>query len=231
MCTLLSAIGTGLSIYQGYAAGKTAEAQAEAQASAMEQNANFSRAQAHDAIERGGQEELKLRRSMEKHLGNQRASMATTGIDINSGSAEDVRNASISEGEHDAEAIRFNAARQRWGYINQAENLEAQAAGTRAQGKAAARNALFGGIVSGGLELYSGYKGAKSSPLTETKATDYNYYRDDINFNNSLGLAQNKTPSFSTDDALTRYANNTPLSINDQYRQLYNWNKATRRIK
>lgn len=167
MCTLLTAAMAGLSLYQGYAAGKTAQAQANAQAAAMEQNAAFSRAQAHDAIERGGIEELKLRRSLAKHLGNQRASMATNEIDIDSGSALDVRNASISEGEHDAEAIRFNAARQRWGYLNQAENLEAQASNTRAAGKSAARNALFGGAVNAltiGLNDYSSYT---SSPLTE----------------------------------------------------------------
>ena len=167
MCTILGALGAGLSLYQGYAAGKTAEAQANAQAAAMEQNAQFSRAQAHDAIERGGQEELKFRRSLAKHLGSQRASLATNDVDINSGSALDVRNASMSEGEHDAEAIRFNAARQRWGYINQAENLEAQAASTRAQGKAAARNALFGGLGSAFSVGLDTYNQKTSSPLTE----------------------------------------------------------------
>ena len=223
MCTLLSAIGAGLSIYQGYAAGKTAEAQAEAQASAMEQNANFSRAQAHDAIERGGQEELKLRRQLAQHKGNQRAILATGGIDIDSGSAVDVQNASISEGEHDAEAIRFNAARQRWGYINQTENLEAQAAGMRAQGKAAARNALFGGIVSGGLELYSGYKGVKSSPLTETKVTDYNYYRDDMKFNSSLDRAEYGVENYHN---INDYGAMFPTS---QLSTIQKWNKAVKR--
>ena len=230
MCTVLAAVGAGLSLYQGYAQGQAAKAQAEAQAQAMEQNAKFARAQGHDAIERGGQEELKHRRNMAKHLATQRASLATTGIDINSGSALDVRNASISEGEYDAETIRFNAARERWGYINKAENLEAQAAGTRAQGKQVARNALFGGIAGAAMTGLNAYSGIKSSPLTD-KATGYDYYRDNIQFNNSLGLAQDNTPTFSVDNSLTRFSNNMPLSINEQYKKFYNWNKATGRIK
>ena len=207
---------------QGQAAeaqGRAAQAQANAQAQALEQNAEFSRAQAHDAIERGGQEELKLRRNIQKHLGNQRASLATNEVDINSGSALDVRNASISEGEYDAETIRFNAARQRWGYLNQAENQMTQAANARAQGeaaasqgKAAARNALFGGVVNAGLGIASGYQTSKSSPLTQTTISDYNFYRDDANFNSSLSLA-------------TRFNNN-------KYNpDLYKWNKTTGRIK
>ena len=96
MCTLLSALGAGASLYSGYAAGKTAKANAYAQASAMDYNAKIARQQGHDAILRGGEEELKLRRQLAQHRGKQRATLATQGIDINSGSALDVQNASIA---------------------------------------------------------------------------------------------------------------------------------------
>ncbi|MBQ3455444.1 MAG: hypothetical protein IJG36_03315 [Synergistaceae bacterium] len=174
--TALTALSAGVSLYQGYAAGQTAQAQAEAQALALEQNAKISRAQAHDAIERGGLEELKLRRQLAQLGGNQRAQAAASGIDINSGSALDVQNASISEGEFDAETIRFNAARAKWGYDTQANNLEAQAANSRAIGKSAKSNALFGGIANFGLTLGEGLysNGQRYSPLTEsaTPTTD-----------------------------------------------------------
>ena len=178
MCSAiaLGITSAGLGLYQGYAQGEAAKAQAEAQADAMERNAEFARAQGHDAIERGGIEELKLRRNIAQHLGNQRASLATNEVDINSGSAVDVRNASIAAGEYDAEAIRFNAARARWGYENQADNLEIQAANTRAAGKAAARNALFGGIAQAGLtgaDLYYNYQNSKSSPLIDYRPSDW----------------------------------------------------------
>ena len=169
MCTVtaaLAAINAGASLYGGYAAGETAKAESEAQAQAMEANAKTAEIQAHDSVERGGQEELKLRRQMAQTRGTQRSMMAAQGVDINSGSALDVQNASIAEGEHDAEVIRFNAARQRWGYINQAQNLESQARNTRARGKYAARNALISGIgnaIIGGMNAF----GSSGSPLTK----------------------------------------------------------------
>ena len=172
MCTVLSALGAGAALYSGYAQGKTAEAQANAQASAMDYNATISRRQAHDAILRGGEEEYRLRRQLAQHRGNQRAILATSGVDIDSGSALDAQNASIAAGEYDANVIRYNAARQRWGYLNEADNLNTQAANTRAIGRANRRNALFGGILDAGMyafEGYNTYRGAQatSSPLTD----------------------------------------------------------------
>ena len=179
MCTVmtaLTAISAGAGLYSSYASGKAAEAQANAQAEAMERNAEISREQGHDAIQRGGLEELRLRRQLAQHRGNQRAILAASGVDINSGSALDTQNASIGEGEFDAETIRFNAARQKWGYDSQAANLEAQAANTRAIGRAARQNALFGGLAQFGLTLGKGYYDASNpnnSPLTEAANDDY----------------------------------------------------------
>lgn len=169
MCSVigaLTALSAGASLYGGYASGQTAKAQAEAEAQAAEANARIARIQAHDSVERGGQEELRLRRQLAQNQGTQRVMMAAQGVDINSGSALDVQNASIAEGEHDAEVIRFNAARQMWGYINQANNLEAQAASARSRGKYAARNGLIsgiGGAITSGLGMFGG----SGSPLTK----------------------------------------------------------------
>ena len=169
MCTLLSALGAGASLFSGIAQSRNAKAQADAQASALEANARNARILGHDAIERGGQEELRLRRSLAQHRGTQRAARATAGIDIDSGSAFDAQIASMSEGEHDAEAIRFNAARERWGYEQQASNMENQAAYYRAAGKSAASNILFGTVMNIGLglgnDIYQRTRGG--SPLTE----------------------------------------------------------------
>ena len=174
MCTLISALSAGASLFTGIAQANNAKAQANAQAAAMEANARNADILAHDAVERGGQDELKLRRSLAQVAGNQSVQAASSGIDSNSGSVLDARNASISEGEHDAEAIRFNAARERWGYISQARNLNNQAAYTRAAGKSAADNVLFGNIMNWGLNLGNTvYEQTKDpndaeSPLTDT---------------------------------------------------------------
>lgn len=181
MCTLataLTAVSAGASLYQGYASGQSAMAQADAQADALERNAEISRAQGHDAIERGGMEELRLRRQLANLRANQRTQAAASGIDINSGSALDVQNASISEGEFDAEAVRFNAARAKWGYDTQADNMIAQANNARAIGRSARTNALIGGVANAlgtvGTGLYSSKQ--NYSPLTEQLFDDRSKY-------------------------------------------------------
>lgn len=174
MCTLISALSAGASLFTGIAQAKNARANAEAQAAAMEANARNAGVLAHDAIERGGQEELKLRRSLAQVAGNQSVQAASSGIDANSGSVIDVRNASISEGEHDAEAIRFNAARERWGYLAQARNLNNQAAYARSAGKAAGDNILFGNVLNWGVKLgETVYDQTREPNDSESPLTDY----------------------------------------------------------
>ena len=181
MCTLttaLTAISAGASLYQGYASGQSAMAQADAQADALERNADISRQQGHDAIQRGGMEELRLRRQLANLRANQRTQAAASSIDINSGSALDVQNASISEGEFDAEAVRFNAARAKWGYDTQANNMDAQANNARAIGRSARTNALIGSVANAlgtiGTGLYSSKQ--NYSPLTVQAFDDRSKY-------------------------------------------------------
>lgn len=166
MCTMLAAaVGAAGTLYQGIAARNAANAQARA----AERNAEIAEAQGHDAILRGGEEELSLRRRLALQRGSTRAATAASGVDADTGSALDVRNASISEGERDAAAIRYNAARERWGYQTQAANYRAQASAARAAGS----NALFGSVIGAGATLGTaawnqwGGNTGKSS-LTET---------------------------------------------------------------
>ncbi len=174
MCTLISALSAGASLFAGITQANNAKAQANAQAAALEANARNADILAHDAIERGGQEELKLRRSLAQIAGNQSVQAASSGIDSNSGSVLDARNASISEGEHDAEGIRFNAAKERWGYISQARNLNNQATYYRAAGKSAANNILFGNIMNWGLNLGNTiYEQTRDPNEAESPLTDY----------------------------------------------------------
>ena len=168
MCTVMTALGLTAGAYSSYAQGEAAKAQADAQANALEQNAKISEYQAHDAIQRGGQDELRLRRSLAIQQGQARAAMGASGIDIDSGSMRDVIHQSIQEGEHDAEAIRFNAARERWGYLQQANNMRAQAQTARNVGSNAYRNALFGGVLKLGAGVADYYSDNDAgSPLTQ----------------------------------------------------------------
>ena len=168
MCTMLAAaIGAAGTVMQGMAANSAAKAQAQA----AEQNARIAEAQGHDAIERGGDEELRLRRQAAIRRGNARAQAAASGIDADSGSMLDTRNADISETERDAAAIRYNAARERWGYQVQAQNYRNEASAARASG----RNALFSSIIGAGTQLgtaawnqWGGTTAAKPQTTTKT---------------------------------------------------------------
>ena len=168
MCTLLAAaVGATGTVMQGMAANSAAKAQAQA----AEQNAKIAEAQGHDAIERGADDELRLRRQAAIRRGNARAQAAASGIDADSGSMTDLLNSDISEQERDAAAIRYNAARERWGYQTQAQNYRNEASAARASG----RNALFGSIIGAGTQLGTaaynqwGAGNAVKSPSTETK--------------------------------------------------------------
>ena len=97
MCSTLALglFSAGASLMQGMAQADAIRAQSEAQARAQEANARIAQQKAHDAIERGGQDELALRRNIAQQKGHNRAAMASAGIDIDSGSAQDIQNASI----------------------------------------------------------------------------------------------------------------------------------------
>lgn len=148
MCTVIAtALGAVSSIMQGVAANRAAKAEARV----AEQNARIAEMRATDAVKRGGEEEMRRRRDMARLEGRQRAMAAAAGIDADSGSMEDIRNASMLEGERDVSTIRLNAAREAWGHNVDATNHRNRASAARASG----RNALLGGFLGAGGSLLS----------------------------------------------------------------------------
>ncbi|GHV46805.1 hypothetical protein FACS1894204_09150 [Synergistales bacterium] len=148
MCTVMM---TALSAASSIAQGMAAQSSAKAQAAVAEQNARLAEEQADDAVKRGGREENKFRRQISIHQGQQRALLAAAGVDIDSGSAALLQDASRNEAEEDASVIRFNAAREAWGHQVQAVDYQNAAAGARAAG----RNAFTGGVIGAGASLLS----------------------------------------------------------------------------
>ena len=171
MCTvLMGVLGAAGTLMQGMAANSAARAQAAAE----QQNARIADAQALDAVKRGGIEELKLRRQMSIHQGQQRAMLAASGVDVDSGSPLDLQEASMREGEQDAAAIRFNASREAWGYNVEAVNRRNAASAARAAG----RNALTGSIIGAGTSLLSTvtpYVGGRGTIAPSLKPFDPGY--------------------------------------------------------
>lgn len=83
------------------------------------QNAEFAGAAGE---QQAAQQEMKTR----AEVGSIKANQAAGGVDVNSGSAVDVRSSAAALGELNAITIRSQAARTAYGYQNQAESYGAQ---------------------------------------------------------------------------------------------------------
>lgn len=150
------AIGTGISAYMQYRAGKEQQkglnAQADAQVRAgklaqeakeseaqlAEYNAAVAELQAKDAITRGDLDANRMRSEIDQVIGRQRAGMAAGNIDVSFGSPLDIASDARYLGELDALQIKTNAAREAWGYQVQAEDARTRAAIIRKEGRYAA---------------------------------------------------------------------------------------------
>ena len=157
---------TALMAVSGVMQGVAANRAAQAEADAANQNARIAEAQSTDAVARGGKEELKQRRKMAILQGEQRAALAASGVNVDSGSALAMQDASMSEGEQDAAAIRFNAAREAWGHNVDAVNYRNKASAARAKG----RNVLTGSIIGAGSDLLSLAQPTTNSSRAKIKA-------------------------------------------------------------
>lgn len=133
--------GTAVSAYGQIKAGKAAkrageanQRAAESQAELAEYNAGVAEIQARDALERGYDEENRFRQKVKLLIGEQTAGQAASNVDVNFGSAVDVRADAAFLGELDALQIRNNAAREAWGYKVQGEDLRRRAEIARKEG-------------------------------------------------------------------------------------------------
>jgi hypothetical protein len=105
-------IGSGISAAGQIAEGKQNAADAET-------NRRISMAQAQDALLRGTLEEQRYRRTIAMVAGAQKAHFGSRNVTM-SGSALDALADTGQIGGEDIQTIRANAARQAWGYRNQA---------------------------------------------------------------------------------------------------------------
>jgi hypothetical protein len=148
MCTVVAAaLGAVGSIYQGMAANSAAKAQAQS----AEYNAKIAEQQAEDAVKRAATEGLNMRRQGSILQGRQRAIAAASGVEVDSGSAQDIQEASMYEMERDIAQNAENRGREAWGYQVDATNYRNQASAARASG----RNAMIGSVIGAAGNLLS----------------------------------------------------------------------------
>lgn len=102
---ITSLLGTGLSIFGSIQQGKAAQAQADYQS-------KQSLILKEDAIRRGAETEQRQRRQNAALEGRQRAVLASSGVDANSGSPLEILADTAQIGELDVRNIRSNTSRE-----------------------------------------------------------------------------------------------------------------------
>lgn len=126
------ALGTVSSVVGGIQNANAQASQMQYQAAIADRNAQIANRNAAYAAQAGEakaqQEGLKNR----EILGRVRVAEAANGLDINSGSDLDVREAQRITGVEDVDQLRHNAMLQAYGYQTQSGNFTAQAAADRA---------------------------------------------------------------------------------------------------
>ncbi len=150
----MMAVGTAVSAYGQYQAGKAQKRAYEYNAAIQEQNARIAREQAEYEARR---QESRTR----KMLARQRVAYAGSGFVSSAGTALDTLRQTMTEGEMDKMAILY-------GGDVESVNQRSQAALSRMQGKAAYKAGMFnaaGTLLSGGGQTYTTMKQGQSLGL------------------------------------------------------------------
>lgn len=157
-----SAIGTAASVGGAVIGGLGAISQAQSQAASAKyssqvaaENATIANQNAQWAGQSGEQQAAMSEQKTRAEVGSIQANQAASGINVNTGSAVDVRSSAVENGELDAITIRSNAARQAYGYQTQSTSDVAQSTLDKSQagydstaGDISGASTLIGGIGS-----------------------------------------------------------------------------------
>ncbi len=160
------AVAIGSMMFSAYSAhnqAKQQKAQYEYQAAVDANNAKIAEWNA-EAVARQGEDELtRHRRQVAAKQGTQRATFASRGIDLGSGSALNLLTDSEFFGEEDAKNIQDSTAQQVWGVKVQKDNYQASSKANKARAGSvspwlnAAGSALgSAGQVSSSWKTYKG---------------------------------------------------------------------------
>lgn len=142
---VMSAVGT---VMGAMAASSSAKYNAEI----AQRNSEVAKQNAVWAGQAGEQQASVEEQKTRARMGGIIAAQAANNIDVNSGSALDVRSSAASLGELSALTIRSNAAKEAYGYENQAWSSQAQANLDESNASAD----MMAGFIGGAGDLISG---------------------------------------------------------------------------
>ncbi|MEC5161722.1 MULTISPECIES: virion core protein, T7 gp14 family [unclassified Janthinobacterium] len=130
----ITAAGAISSAGAAYGQAQNQRSSLEYQASVAQSNAAFAEASASDAVRSGQTAEENHALKTGALFGAQRAQLAANGVDLGSGSANEILTTTKFMSERDALQIHDNAMMQAWGYRTQASSYVVDA--QRAEGAA-----------------------------------------------------------------------------------------------
>lgn len=152
--------GTAVSAAGSIKQGNQQAAQARYQAAMAQNNAAIARQNAQDVVTAGKAEEQRQRIANSQQLGELRAGMGASGVDVGIGSALDASADQTMVGEVNALNVRDSWIRNQNNYLQQANDLENQAAMYSSAAKNAKSSGLWGAagtLLTGAGRVGSGY--------------------------------------------------------------------------
>lgn len=150
-------VGTAISAYGAYSAGVTGKAVANYQAAVANNNATIAKQNADYATEAGNAKAQQQELTTRALIGSEISGQASSGLDVNSGSAVDVRRSAAALGTLSELNIRNNAAREAYGFTSQGSNYTAEAGLDTAKGSAALTSgelSAAGTLIGGAAKTY-----------------------------------------------------------------------------
>jgi hypothetical protein len=154
--TIMMVASTAMSAVGALQAGEAADAQAKAQADANRYNAQVKELQAGVERQVAGRKEEAQRREARQVLGEQRAALAQSGVQLGTGSAADIQEQSATMAELDALTIRYQGEMAAKGLLYDAEADKFEASANIAAGKNAKTASYLqagSAILSGGTDI------------------------------------------------------------------------------
>ena len=181
MCVAAAVLTAASGLFGAYSSIQQGNAQAaayEAQAATANQNAKIAAWQAEDTLKRGAGEEKKLRDRGGQFAATQLSQLAASGQQV-SGSALGVLQDTGMGLEQDADTLRLDFAKEKWGhdvqqvnYMNEADAARSSAKNAKKAGRIGALTSLMGAGVGGYAGLSAGAStGAKVAGGTITLGT------------------------------------------------------------
>jgi len=137
------------------------KAEGEFQESQFNMNARINDAKAREAIRIGDKDAAKHGKSIKRIVGSQRAALAAQGVDVNSGTAEEIQFQTLEIGREEADTIRNNAWREAFGFKKAADVDRTSGAFAKSASKFKAQNTL----ITGGLSAATDYAGSRKSTI------------------------------------------------------------------